>query len=289
MLMRLISFLIALLMTTACAQATILPAEETDRAILASTGLSCSPAVILCESLSVLDARGDQGGQVVDTLYYSGTETIPVLESWDGWAKICYGAGHQHQGWVNSDYLMFSPAWYVCDAQTQVYAWPDTMAPRVALLEKGTTLPILHETTGEYQQEWVCVSLRAAAGWIRKTPADTVGNTFFRPEMLSSITQARLTLPQGEYVLKSPEALALLSRLLTSVHDTGGETAGCPFGATLTLTLAAGDNITLNLATDSCCVYRVDGRDYQYARYLKTPDNGVDNAVLFSLFGVKLF
>lgn len=227
MLMRLISFIMALLMTAACAQASILPAEETDQAFLASTGISCTPAVILCESLSVLDARGDQGGKVVDTLYDSGTETLPVLESWDGWAKICYGAGHQRQGWVNSDYLMFSPAWYVCDDQTQ--------------------------------------------------------DTFFRPEMLSSIVQARLTLPQDEYVLESPDALALLSQLLTSVHDTGGETAGCPFGATLTLTLATGEAITLKLATDSCCVYRVDGRDYQYARYLKTPDNGVDNAELFSL------
>ena len=67
--------------------------------------------------------------------------------------------------------------------------------------------------------------------------------------------------------------------------------AGCPFGAQLTLKLGSSaqmkyqvSQVTIELATDSCCVYRVDGRDYQYARSLKTEDNSPDNTLVFDLF-----
>ena len=36
------------------------------------------------------------------------------------------------------------------------------------------------------------MSLRGAAGWIRKTPKDTADETWFRPEMLADITGAVL-------------------------------------------------------------------------------------------------
>ena len=84
------------------------------------------------------------------------------------------------------------------------------------------------------------------------------------------------------------ESLAALEELLTSVNDLGGTMAGCPFTAVLYLELANGQAIELQIATDSCCVYRVDGRDYQYARNLWDPEEGSpDNSVLFGLFGVN--
>ncbi len=277
------AILLCLLLTLSSASATILPAAGVDEDFYNFTGIECTPAVVLCQSLSILDARGDQGGKKVTSLRYSGG-TIPVIQSWDGYAEIYYSDGNK-TGWVRNEYLLMDPAWYLCDDDVQVYAYPDSMAPRVALIDKDTVLPIITEVEAE-NQEWVCVSLWGAAGWIRKTPKDTADDTWFRPEMLKGMTRAVLTMGGESVALTSQADLDALTALLTSVNDMGGEVAGCPFVAALTLFNTNGGTITLALATDSCCVYRLDGRDYQYARYLRTEDNGVDNNVLFELFGL---
>ena len=66
-------------------------------------------------------------------------------------------------GWLNADYIFINPAWYVTEKSTAVYAWNDTAAPKVALLDKNTRLPILKE-----EAEWYVISLRGATGWIHK-------------------------------------------------------------------------------------------------------------------------
>lgn len=279
---------LALLLCMSTATATILPPTGVDEGFKAWTGIECTPAIVLCESLSIYDERGDQGGKKVSARYYSSDgDPMPVIESWDGWAKIYYADGTK-TGWVRSDYLLMDPAWYVCDDQVQVYAYPDSMAPRVALLGTGDELPIITQwDDGKSVNGWVCVSLRGAAGWIRKTPKDTVDETWFRPEMLADITGAVLECG-GEAAGSADRAvLSQLSVMLTNVRDEGGMMAGCPFTATLTLMLQGGQKVELQLATDSCCVYRVDGRDYAYARNLWDPDEGApENSVLFSLFGM---
>ena len=283
---KILLVMLALLLCMSTASATILPASGVDEDFKAWTGIECTPAVVLCQTLSVLDNRGDQGGKKVETLRYSG-QTIPVIESWDGYARIYYADGTKI-GWVRNDYLMMDPAWYLCDEDAQVYAYPDVMAPRVALLDKGTKLPILTEyDDGESLSGWVCVSLRGAAGWIRKTPQDTVDDTWFRPEMLSELTGATLHYGGKKIFSNAPETVEALRKMLASVNDTGAMTAGCPFTATLVVYLESGESVELLLAADSCCVYRVDGRDYQYARNLKTEaDSSVDNSVLYELFGI---
>ena len=283
---RLLSLTLLCMLLSGGASATILPASGVDEGFKAWTGIECTPAVVLCERLSVLDNRGDQGGKKVETLLYSGSAVIPVIESWDGYAKIYYADGAK-TGWVRSDYLMMNPAWYLCDEAVQVYAYPDPMAPRVALLDADTKLPILTQTADENGREWVCVSLRGAAGWIRKTPRDTAEQTWFRPEMLADITGATLHMGDETVDITDADVLTQLSVLLTSVQDQGGMMAGCPFTATLALTLRDGQKIYLQLATDSCCVYRVDGRDYSYARSLVTAEGAPGNSVLFSLFGLS--
>ena len=287
MLKRLTALLMTILLMINAASATILPATGVDDDFLAWTGISCTPAVVLCESLTVLDERGDQGGKPVEVKLYSG-KTIPVIESWDGYAKIYYSDSNK-TGWVRNEYLMMNPAWYVCDDAVAVYAYPDTMAPRVALLEKGTELPILTEyDDGESMNGWVCVSLRAAAGWIRKTPKDTAGQTWFSPEMLADITEAQLTFGGEAYLCSDDALLDELEELLTHVEDHGFAISGCPFTAVLSLTLADGRQIDLQLATDSCCVYRINKRDYSYARHLWSDDEGSpDNGVLLQVFGLQ--
>ena len=286
---RLMTLLLCLLLPLTAAHSSILPPTGVDEDFAAWTGIECTPAVILCENLSVYDARGDQGGKKVDSLSYTGQD-IPVIESWDGYALIYYSDGTK-TGWVHNEYLLFDPAWYVCDQGMSVYAYPDTMAPRVGYLATGTKLPIITEyDDGDSLNGWACVSLRGAAGWIRKTPKDTISQTWFRPSMLEHITTATLTW-QGEAISIShfnPEDTAALAALLTNVNDLGAPMAGCPFGATLELSLESGRTVTLEIATDSCCVYRVDGRDYQYARHLKQdPDSSVDNTVLLNIFGLN--
>ena len=280
--------LAALLFLVSTASATILPPTGVDEDFKAWTGIECTPAIVLCESLSIYDERGDQGGKKVSTRYYSSDgDPMPVIESWDGWAKIYYSDGNK-TGWVRNDYLLMDPAWYVCDESLQVYAYPDTMAPRVALLDKGTKLPIITEYDDDTINGWVCVSLRGAAGWIRKNPNDTANRTWFRPEMLKDITGALLTY-NGEALYTSGPGnaakMAALSELLTNAEDLGGKVSGCPFGATMELHLADGSRVTIELATDSCCVYRVDGRDYRYARHLDSGEDHPDNTVLLELFG----
>ena len=284
---RILLLLVLLLYSSAAA--TILPPSGVDEAFRDWTGLECTPAVVLCQSLSVLDARGDQGGKKVDTLNYTG-QTIPVIESWDGYALISYMDGSE-TGWVHNEYLLMDPAWYVCDEGMPVYAYPEAMAPRVGYVNKGTTLPIITEyDDGESINGWVCVSLRGAAGWIRKTPADTAHEIWFHPEMLRNLKAAGLVFEGSDdfVYLTDTENLGILSELLVNTEDMGGMAAGCPFTVTLWLYLDDGREVELQLAADSCCVYRVDGRDYKYARHLKTdPDSSVSNEVLFDLFGVE--
>lgn len=285
---RILMMMMALLLCLGTAQASILPPSGVDEGFAAWTGIECTPAVILCENLSIYDARGDQGGKKVGSLNYTG-QTIPVIENWDGYARIYYSDGNE-TGWVHNEYLLMDPAWYVCDEGMPVYAYPDTMAPRVGYLATGTKLPIITEyDDGDSLNGWACVSLRGAAGWIRKTPKDTISDTWFRPSMLEHITAAVLTW-QGESISIShfnPEDVAALAVLLTKVNDLGAPVAGCPFDATLEVHLQSGRTITLEIATDSCCVYRVDGRDYQYARHLVTDEGNPDNTVLLNIFGLE--
>ena len=51
--------------------------------------------------------------------------------------------------------------WYVTEKDTEVYAWDDPAAPKVALLGRDVRLPILKEAGG-----WYLVGLRGGVGWI---------------------------------------------------------------------------------------------------------------------------
>ena len=118
-------------------------------------------AVILCEALSLREMPS-ASSKAVQTLQYG--DFIIVTQQSDGWARCVLGDSEDApSGWVNADYIAVDPAWYRTDATTPVYAWNDTAAPKVALLDENITLAILKE-----EGEWLIVSLRGAAGWIHK-------------------------------------------------------------------------------------------------------------------------
>ena len=117
-------------------------------------------AVVLCETLT-LRKEPRASSEAVKTLRYG--DQIIVQPQTGGWAA-CFltdDVDGGRAGWVNEDYLAIDPAWYRTEEAEPVYAWNDTSAPKVALLDKNTTLPIL-----KVEGNWLIVSLRGAAGWI---------------------------------------------------------------------------------------------------------------------------
>ena len=150
------AILAALVLALACAgtvRAEIIPPSGEGQ-----IGLS---AVVLCEDLTLRQAPGTNAG-ILDTLH-DGARII-VYEQKDGWAHIFTGDSEDSaEGWVKADYLAIDPAWFKADSATPVYAWNDTSALKVGLLDKDTVLPILKD-----DGEWLVVGLRGASGWIHK-------------------------------------------------------------------------------------------------------------------------
>ena len=146
--------LISVLICSAAGCAEILPAYGEGQ-----YGLT---AVVLCETLTIREMPSSSS-RAVQTLRYGAR--IVVQPETGGWAT-CFlsddvDAGPS--GFVNEDYLAIDPAWYRTEKSTPVYAWNETTAPKVALLDRNITLPILKE-----EGDWLIVSLRGAVGWIRK-------------------------------------------------------------------------------------------------------------------------
>ncbi len=107
--------------------------------------------------------------------------------------------------------------------------------------------------------------------------AQKYGVTMFKPSDISDLTSATMMFNGKNQTITDSTALSALEKLLTDVTEYRGGTA-CPFGAFLTLTMQ-NDAITLAVATDSCCVYMVNGVCFSYV--------GNDNSELFQLFGME--
>lgn len=151
-----LSILIALMLALGCigmAHAEILPPHG-----FGQIGLQ---AVVLCEKLT-LRQEPNASSKAIETLNYGDLPI--VMEQRNGWAYCTVDDSEDSAiGWVNADYLAVDPAWLRTEQKTTVYAWNDTAAPKVALLNADTRLPILKE-----EGEWLVVSLRGASGWIHK-------------------------------------------------------------------------------------------------------------------------
>lgn len=116
-------------------------------------------SVVLCDSLS-LHSEPSYSSASIQTLKYGSR--IIVMSRREGWAQVVTGDSEDSpSGWVDEGYIAVDPSWYRTEKATFVYAWDDTSAPKVALLDEGVTLPILRD-----DGNWIIVSLRGAAGWI---------------------------------------------------------------------------------------------------------------------------
>lgn len=246
------TFFVVLFMSVLCyaaniSQAEILPAH--------GEGQIGYQAVVLCESLTVRQDRS-ASARAVKTLYYG--DTFAVQDSWDGWAScfISDDVNAGQTGWVNSDYIIVNPTWYRTDDTTPVYAWNDTMAPKVALLNKGTVLPILKD-----DGEWLIVSLRGATGWIYKNAADRLAtDTAEAIRLITNLNRAELITPKETYMLSDEAGLQWIEENFSIAQPI--VSAGCPFDATLTLFFKDGSTMTLYVATDSCHTFRTEDGSY---------------------------
>lgn len=267
---KLFCMFLGLMLLAGNACATIMEPKGVDLAFKLSTGIEAREAVVLCRSLSAhLDH--DATSRKMKTL--SAGYTFLTSESVGEWQNCFYEEG-KDPIWVRDYYLANDPAWYITDGQTAVYAYDDLEAPRVALLGRNEELPILLET-----EEWCVVGLRGASGWIRKTSKDRYRKSWFDPDSLHAIIRAELNWPAGYSAVEDPYILSQLSGLLTDVRDLGESVSGCPFGVYLTLTTEDEQRIVIELASDSCAIYRAGGRDYRFGN-----STHISNTQLYSLF-----
>ena len=160
-----LTILTALILALGClgaAFAEIIPAAEPGQQI----GYQ---AVVLCETLTLRESSSSSS-KALQTLNYGD---LPIVVGADlpagpreenGFVYCVLGDSEDSpSGWLNADYLAINPAWYITEKATAVHAWNDSTAPKVALLDKGTRLPILRE-----EGDWYIVSPRGAVGWIHK-------------------------------------------------------------------------------------------------------------------------
>ena len=288
MMKRIFTLLAACLLLASTASASILPPTGVDEEFYALTGIECVPAIVLCQSLSVHEETETGGYKKVDSIKYTG-DVIPTIQTEGRYTQIYYEDGEK-TGWVINEYLLFDPYWYVFDTSKAVYAYPDYSAPCVGWMSQGTELPIITEMRIS-GQTWYCLSLRGASGWVPKVSTDVLvePEPTFDVSKLQDIRSAELIVNGRSSIVNDWYTLSELSALLTNVNPLDGEVAGCPFTAALYLTLGNGEQVVLQLATDSCCVYRVNGQDYQYARHLGSEADHPENTVLFDLFGLDVY
>lgn len=128
------------------------------------------------------------------------------------------------------------------------------------------------------------LALLFAAAWVIQMACRTP----FRPEMIEGCTFAEMHHKStGQMIhLISEYDMDDLESLLVHAEEMK-DRADCPFDAELTLILADGEQLRLKIATDDCCVYRVNGRDYRYGRNLvSAPESSPDSSVLFTIFNM---
>ncbi len=161
----LLKILTAMILVYGCigvANAEIIPPHEAGQQI-------GYPAVVLCEKLTLWE-EPDTSSKVMQSLNYGdlpivvGADLPTGAKEENGFVYCTLGDSEDAPcGWINSDYIVINPSWYVTEQETSVYAWNDNAAPKVALLDKDTQVPILKE-----EGDWYLVSLRGAVGWIQK-------------------------------------------------------------------------------------------------------------------------
>jgi hypothetical protein len=115
----------------------------------------------------------------------------------------------------------------------------------------------------------------------------------FNPKMIKNIKSAELSVAFSnnkekvyKQIITDNLALSTIEKLFSEAGVIHGG-AGCPFTeGIMTLTLEDGQQIKIAMATDSCCVYFVNGMyfDYKPSEIRGKEDSGIFNNIVFDYF-----
>lgn len=115
----------------------------------------------------------------------------------------------------------------------------------------------------------------------------------FNPKMIKNIKSAELSVAFSnnkekvyKQIITDNLALSTIEKLFSEAEVIHGG-AGCPFTeGIMTLTLEDGQQIKIAMATDSCCVYFVNGMyfDYKPSEIRGKEDSGIFNNIVFDYF-----
>jgi len=253
---KLFCMVLVLVMVAGSACATILDPRGVDLEFKLNTGIEAKRAEVLCRSLSALQEPNTRARKMKS---FSAGQNFLTWESEDIWLNCFYSDGAD-PAWVRNYYVLVDPHYYRTDNGTPVYAYGSTSAPRVGLTDTGDVYPIIMEN-----DNWVVISIRGASGWIRKNNNDYVHQCWLQPETLVDLKRAELYWTNGHADVTDPFVLSQLSALLTDVQPMGHASSNCPFGPIhLIVTTADNERITLQLAADNCCIFRVGGHEFRY-------------------------
>ena len=232
--------------------------------------------------------------------YFNGV-LVKVLERMgDGWAHVRVG---ETEGYMMTDYLTDSAKMTVvvepvlpvaivsnpfADAQGLLEKPDSADVTLMVTLRNGTEVTVLGLTdqrahvqycgvTGYIPLQSLSMEENQGADSVMPVPGSLKGN----------LVRATLVKDDATVQLVGAQELQALHDMLINTEYWGYRIAGCPIGATLTLEYDDRSFKVVELATDSCAVFRLDGHDYYYARHIGTPGNRPDNSVLFSLFGLS--
>lgn len=141
--------------------------------------------------------------------------------------------------------------------------------------------------------EWA-VRDEEVAEFILGIVENDLGMNLFDTGSIRDIVRAELktgpayeSVPKDSILLTDPEKLASLEMLLSDAEKSFW--SKCPFGnCQLVLTTAAGEEIVLAMACDSCTAFYVNGCFYDYmpVEYRNSDGDHPHNDILYDLFGI---
>lgn len=232
--------------------------------------------------------------------YFNGVMVQVLGSAGNGWARVRVGAT---EGYMMTEYLA-DPAQMtvVVEPVLPTATVNNPFANGQGLLEKPDSADVTLMVTLNNGAEVTVLGLtdqRAHVQYCGVTgyiPLQAMsmeenqgsGSVMPVPEGLDG-NLVRATLMKGDSVVQllGSQELQNLRDMLTNTEYWGYRMAGCPIGAALTLEYDDGSVRVMELATDSCPVFRLDGHDYYYARHIGTPGDHPENSVLFGLFGME--
>ena len=151
---------------------------------------------------------------------------------------------------------------------------------------------LYHFSSSEKYTEFLTVSSELCDAALQIAERD-LGIVPFNPKIIKNIKSAELTVDFTKdkskifkQTIKDSSALSAIEKLFSEAEVINGGTQ-CPFTeGIMTLELEGGQRIKIAMATDSCCVYFVNGIyfDYKPAESRGKEESGINNSIIFDYF-----